>query len=200
MNSDFERNVLKYYDLLVEFEGQAPKSVARPLAGRNETFAQWKKRVLGDAAEDIRIFRPVNVPGATRMATLAEEGKRLKSVVRDAKVKTKVQVEGRLASTVEDRELALQEAKRTAKRKIKKVQDLAQDRVEQVRTEVLRRAETVPAEELEEILQTTDLDAATREFLQRVVEESRNEEVPLRYVLEKLVRFRGQAVVRAREN
>ncbi len=196
MNSDFERNVLKYYDLLIEVEGRAPKSVARPLKGQNETFAQWKKRVLGDTVEGIRVYRPVDVQGATRMATLAEEGKRLKSVVQDAKVKVKVQAEERLAATVEESELELEHAKQTAIRKIRKVRDQAQDHVEKVR----QRAETVPVEELEEILQITDLDIATREFLQRLVDESRNNEVPLRYVLEKLVSFRGQAVVRAREN
>ncbi|MCE1225208.1 MAG: hypothetical protein LWW87_01840 [Geobacteraceae bacterium] len=61
--------ILKTYSLIVDFDGEPMReNVPSPVQG--ETFRQWKKRVFGDAINDVVVYIPT-VPSPTkRISTL----------------------------------------------------------------------------------------------------------------------------------
>lgn len=69
---DFCYKILKKYSMLVDFEGTPhSKSVLEPIPEDNETYKQWKKRVLGDAVSDVTLYGPIIDPAPqTRIKTL----------------------------------------------------------------------------------------------------------------------------------
>ncbi len=62
--------ILKSYSLLVDFDGQPDReNVPSPL-DKNETFGQWKKRVLGANIDGVTVYGPIEVNDRTRINTL----------------------------------------------------------------------------------------------------------------------------------
>lgn len=66
-------NMLKTYGILVDFDGK-PKDKAGTGKLADETFGQWKRRVLGDSVDNLVVYIPVEVPPQKRMRILKQEG------------------------------------------------------------------------------------------------------------------------------
>lgn len=63
-------NILRYYSILVEYEGNEDKlNVPLPLE-EPETFAHWRQRVLGDDVSNVRVYMPIEFQGNTLISTI----------------------------------------------------------------------------------------------------------------------------------
>lgn len=63
-------NILRYYSMLVEYEGNEDKlNVPLPLE-ETETLAHWRQRVLGEDVSDVKVYLPIDVPGNTLISTI----------------------------------------------------------------------------------------------------------------------------------
>ena len=193
--SNFCANVLRYYDLVVQFDGVAPRNVAAPKSG-DETFAQWCKRVLGDEVENVRVFRPQEVNGRTRMKTLADEGRELKQLVQETKARVRSAANEKVAQIQND----LVEVKKTVSKELKKKVAVVRARAEQDIQTAHVRAAQVPIQELQDLLMDLNLDPATQQFLDRLIAKAGKDPFPLGVVLRGLVDRRVLAVAAAREN
>lgn len=72
---DYCYRILKKYSMLVDFEGTPHrKTVPDPRPEDNETYKQWKERVLGNAVSDVTLYAPIVDPASqTRIATLQSQ-------------------------------------------------------------------------------------------------------------------------------
>ncbi len=61
--------VLKKHSLIVDFEGEPAQGKFSELEP-GETYAHWKKRVLGNDVRNVVLYAPVEPAGQTRMSTL----------------------------------------------------------------------------------------------------------------------------------
>jgi len=64
--------ILNAYGFLVSFQGQASHQNP-PTPEPDETFAQWKRRVLGPDAHDVVVYVPDTPNGRTEVATLQKK-------------------------------------------------------------------------------------------------------------------------------
>ncbi len=63
-------NILRYYSILVEYEGNEDKlNVPLPLE-EPETFAHWRQRVLGNDVSDVKVYMPIEFQGKTLISTI----------------------------------------------------------------------------------------------------------------------------------
>jgi hypothetical protein len=66
---NYSYKILNIYNLIVDFEGEhQPLKTLSPVD--DETFAKWKRRVLGDAVTDVVLYVPITPAGNTRIRTL----------------------------------------------------------------------------------------------------------------------------------
>ncbi len=72
-NERYCYRIFKKYSLLVDFEG-TPHRVNVPEEIENETFARWKKRVLGSDVENVVVFVAIKPDPRTRIKTLKKWG------------------------------------------------------------------------------------------------------------------------------
>lgn len=96
--------VLKTYSLLVDFDGQPDReNVPAPVPG--ETFKHWKKRVLGDDAENVRVYMPIEPAPQSKMERLIEQAQPghlesiFRAIKRTEKDKAKEAVMGAVVTT-----------------------------------------------------------------------------------------------------
>lgn len=61
--------VLKKHSLIVDFEGEPSQGKFSELDA-DETYAYWKKRVLGDDVSNVVLYAPIEPAGQTKMSTL----------------------------------------------------------------------------------------------------------------------------------
>lgn len=64
--------VLKKHSLIVDFEGEPAQGKFFEL-DPDETYACWKKRVLGDDVSNVVLYAPVEPVGQTKMSTLQSQ-------------------------------------------------------------------------------------------------------------------------------
>lgn len=64
--------ILNTYGFLVSFQGDISQQNL-PAPERHETFAQWKRRVLGPDAHDVVVYVPITPNGRTKVETLQEK-------------------------------------------------------------------------------------------------------------------------------
>lgn len=65
----YRLRILKTYSIMVEYEGTPHRSNV-PSAVENETFKQWKERVLGPNVSDVVVLAPWDPPSQTKMRTI----------------------------------------------------------------------------------------------------------------------------------
>ena len=66
---DYCYRILKTYSLLVDYDGKCNRvNVPSPIDG--ETFKAWKKRVLGAATSEVKVFSPITPAPQTKISTL----------------------------------------------------------------------------------------------------------------------------------
>ncbi|WBS04654.1 hypothetical protein OU994_10415 [Pseudoduganella sp. SL102] len=65
----YRLKILKTYSIMVEFDG-APHRSNVPGPIKDETFAQWKKRVLGPGVSNVSVLAPWEPASQTRMHTV----------------------------------------------------------------------------------------------------------------------------------
>jgi hypothetical protein len=76
--------ILKAYSILVDFEGETGRlNVPGPV--ENETFGQWRRRVLGADVTNVNVFGPMNPAPQKKMSTLQAEASatNFERVIRD---------------------------------------------------------------------------------------------------------------------
>lgn len=61
--------ILKKHSLIVDFDGK-PAQGKFPELDPDETYACWKKRVLGDDVSNVVLYAPIEPAGQTKMSTL----------------------------------------------------------------------------------------------------------------------------------
>jgi hypothetical protein len=61
--------ILKTYSLIVNFDDEVSRSNV-PSPTENETFKQWKDRVLGSSVTNVTVFTPSEPASQTRISTL----------------------------------------------------------------------------------------------------------------------------------
>lgn len=68
---NFCYRVFKSYGILIDFEGDIPRSLPHSIEEQEkETFSQWKYRVFGDTSREVLIYLPEVCKGNTRMGNL----------------------------------------------------------------------------------------------------------------------------------
>lgn len=66
--------ILNTYSLIADFKGRArTTNVPGPAANMDETFNEWKTRVLGDAVSDVVLYIPQRPAPQTRITTLQKK-------------------------------------------------------------------------------------------------------------------------------
>lgn len=96
----FCKNILRQYNILIDFEGTPPDTVAKPI--ENETFASWKKRIFDENDMHVRVYQPLEPNGNTRLHTLqvksnaAHVKEIIKEVRKDIKVKNNAELHERI--------------------------------------------------------------------------------------------------------
>jgi hypothetical protein len=72
---EFTRAAYVRYGVLVDFEGEAPKRLARALKGKHETFAAFCLRVLKRRSDEVTTFLPILPAPNKRLSALSEIGR-----------------------------------------------------------------------------------------------------------------------------
>ncbi len=69
---EYCRKILKEYSIIVDYDGDVNRINLPAPIDENETFKQWKERVLGDQVENVVVYFPEIPAQQTRIATLQE--------------------------------------------------------------------------------------------------------------------------------
>lgn len=132
----FCKNILRQYNILVDFDGTPPDTVAKPI--ENETFASWKKRIFEDSDMHVRVYQPLEPNGNTRLLTLQVKSNAghvkeiIKEVRKDIKAKNNAELHERI-----------KEAKDEARKEIKiKNTTEYRQRIKEVKKEVQHAIKT----------------------------------------------------------
>ena len=193
----FQRSVLRFYDFYVEFDGDAPKHVERPTTDSpTESFAVWKKRVLGSGVTDVRVFRPVIVDGRTRVSTIAEEGLVLKQLLQQSTAKVKITGRALLQAAEDTATHEKQEIKKKSRRKVADAKSQAAIEIEKTRNTAYQKAMQVPIDELELIIDQIgeSLEPAVKEHLEKLVAKAEKDKFPLEALLRGMIDAQIKAV------
>jgi hypothetical protein len=68
---DYCRRILNTYSLIIDFDGEPSReNVPGPLNDKDETYGQWKQRVLGDDITNVVLYAPDTPANQTRISTL----------------------------------------------------------------------------------------------------------------------------------
>ncbi len=193
----FQSSVLRFYDFYIEFVGDIPKHVERPIPGKSkESFAVWKKRVLGSDVSDVCVYRPVIVDGRTRLSTLAVEGRALKQLIQQSRAEVKAIGKESLQVVEDNATRQKQEIKNKARKVLKEVKNQAATEIEKTRETLLQKAMLVPIEELEYIIGQNGevLEPAVKEHLENLMANAKMDKFPLEALLRGLIETQIQAV------
>ncbi len=95
--------ILKKYSLLIDFDGHPPyKTVPSPTNGtKNETYGQWKLRVLGKNVTNVVIYTPAQPANQTKINTLTATSNvsQLDRIIQTINKKNKVAVKTAIEKT-----------------------------------------------------------------------------------------------------
>ena len=189
MSIEFRAKVLKKHGLFVLFDGESPTRVASPAADR-ETFASWSRRVLKKEPGEVLVFRPSCVDPRVHMATLADEGEALKELVKENQAIVRFDAAEKLAHVEEVLAEEIESIKQRERKLRANQREKAALKIEEANRR-LKQAALVPVEELRALLEDVDaeqpLDDATREFIDRTMDEASNDTFPLEVILRKLL-------------
>lgn len=104
---EFCYSILKKYSMLVDFEGTPHReTVPAPRTEDNETYKQWKDRVLGSNVSDVTLYAPIVDPASqTRITTLQSQAganhleKMFKSLAKTKEKQRKIAVNAAVDNT-----------------------------------------------------------------------------------------------------
>ena len=193
----FQKSVLRFYDFYIEFVGDVPKHVERPMKNNSsESFAVWKKRVLGSEVSDVRVYRPVIVDGRTRIATVANEGQALKQLIQQSTAKVKAEGKELLQAVADSATSQKQEIKKKSKKAVAEVKIQAVMEIKKTKEAMYKKAIQVPIEELEHIIDQIgeSLEPAVKEHLEKLVRSAKNQNFPLEALLKGMISTQVHAV------
>ena len=201
----FQGSVLRFYDFYIEFEGDSPNHVERPaVKDSTENFAAWKKRVLGTGVSDVRVYRPVDVDGRTKISTIADEGRALKLLIRQSTAKVKTVGREQLQAAEDKALRQTQEFEKKSRKTVTDVKNKAARKIEETRQTFYRKAMQVPIDELRQIIEDVgeSLEPAVKEHIEKLVTKASKDEFPLRALLREMIETQAVAVqvVRSRNN
>ena len=194
----FQDSVLRFYDFYIEFEGNAPNHVERPLkTDTTEKFAAWKKRVLNIGIFDIRVYRPVTVDGRTKISTMADEGRILKQLIRQSTAKVKSTGRVELQAAEDKARLQKQKLKKKSQETVIAVQTQAARSIKETREALYKNAKKVPIDELSQIIEDIgeSLEPAVREHLEKLINKAEKDEFPLQTLLKEMINTHIAAVL-----